>query len=1037
MSLFGALYSAVSGLGAESNQLGIISDNIANSGTIGYKRSNSQFQTLVTNSGIVSAYSPGGVLSHTEQLTDQQGLIQGTSSGTDVAISGNGFFVINTATDGSGNVLYTRAGSFTQDNLGNFINSAGFFLQGWPLDRNGDLPGAPGNSNTNSSNNLTSLKTVNVQQATGAAAATTAVTISANLQGSQAIFPGASVTAALDRNTVNFGQPGKDILIPGGSDSMQRGDKFTVSTGAGLNYTYRYGGFTYSRSVTGAGNGDSGQNTQARQLVMPNNAFTVPANSTVVHVASPANGLISGDVVTFSGVSGIVGGAPNTYDLAALNTSFVVSNVTANGFDITLPTASTNAAPGTSGGASALAQTRPFAGNILDASTETQAFLATTGTSSFLPSALGFTITTQATGTVTFQYTSSTPNAQLHQFNNLDNLANAINAVSGLSAQISSGRLYVGATDANAAISFANVQTAGNAGPPVQSGIDWVRELGLSNIGIGDDRFNSLDSLATIIKASAGLSATVSNDLTSASLAINVNDPLDTVSFTDLPIPGATTYPSATPFNTTVGSNVVTVSSPSPNGFKTGDLVSLDDTAFGALNTPISLGTGSTIKTGALAGSHTITFGAAAGPANLVNGDIVHIDPTTLSTYPNGVINGIPVTDLSGAFVVSNVDTVGHTFDITVATASAGATQTFTLGASDAVTVSHTFNGIPIQDFSGKFPIVVTGPSTFTIDLPIAASASGGTGLAGLKVTPPNNSGSILAALGLVASLNGTSYTTPATLGPIGPEYDPTNSGKNMAGGGIQPQYSQNLQVYDSLGTGHNVKVSFIKTAVNTWAVELYAVDPTQVSSTFADGLLAYGSLTFNGDGSLRSVSSGISSGINVPWTDGALQSTISFNWGTAGVPAGTPNATQIGGVDGMTQFDTAYKINSIAQNGAAVGELTNVSIDSQGYVIANFNNGQSQKLYKIPLATFSDPDQMTASSGNAFQQSAASGEPNLRESGLNGAGKLQSSALESSTVDISTELTNIIIAQRNYQANAKVIEESNTMLDDLNNIIR
>src|SRR5262249_5176771 len=137
MSIFGALYSSVSGLEAQSTAISIISDNISNVNTTGYKAGSAYFDTLVTNSGPGVAYSPGGVRSQDIQGVTQQGLVQSTSSPLDTAISGNGFFVVSNGTDPNASIAYTRAGSFHTDSLGNFVNPAGFYLKAWPLDSNG------------------------------------------------------------------------------------------------------------------------------------------------------------------------------------------------------------------------------------------------------------------------------------------------------------------------------------------------------------------------------------------------------------------------------------------------------------------------------------------------------------------------------------------------------------------------------------------------------------------------------------------------------------------------------------------------------------------------------------------------------------------------------------------------------------------------------------------------------------------------------------------------------------------------------------
>jgi flagellar hook protein FlgE len=118
MSLFGSLFSGVSGLTAQSQAMGMISDNVSNVDTVSYKGAAPKFSTLVTRSAAVSTYSPGGARANTSYRIDQQGLLQGSNSPTDAAIDGAGFFVVNSRPDGSGDQLYTRAGSFEQDFLG-------------------------------------------------------------------------------------------------------------------------------------------------------------------------------------------------------------------------------------------------------------------------------------------------------------------------------------------------------------------------------------------------------------------------------------------------------------------------------------------------------------------------------------------------------------------------------------------------------------------------------------------------------------------------------------------------------------------------------------------------------------------------------------------------------------------------------------------------------------------------------------------------------------------------------------------------------
>jgi flagellar hook protein FlgE len=179
MSLFGSLFSGVSGLNAQSRAMGMISDNIANVNTTAYKGATAQFANMVTRSRGSSTYSPGGVRAQSYYTVANQGLIQSSTSPTDAAISGAGFFVVNTQPGGGGEQLYTRAGSFNPDFQGDLRTPSGHYLQGWVLDADEEIV------------DVNTLETVNVRSINGLAAATTTVDVGANLDADQAAFAGA------------------------------------------------------------------------------------------------------------------------------------------------------------------------------------------------------------------------------------------------------------------------------------------------------------------------------------------------------------------------------------------------------------------------------------------------------------------------------------------------------------------------------------------------------------------------------------------------------------------------------------------------------------------------------------------------------------------------------------------------------------------------------------------------------------------------------------------------------------------------------
>lgn len=201
MSLYGALFSGVSGLTAQSSAMGAISDNITNVSTIGYKGTSVNFQTLVTKQTSSTFYSAGGVQSKPRQQTDVQGLLQASTSQTDLSMSGGGFFVVNGANVPgiSDPYLFTRAGSFIQDDQGYLKNSQGYYLQGWPTDAGGSV--VPANSALTITNqNIIStdyLESINLNRVGGTAASTTSVAIGANL-------PSSDTTGTTHKTDVQF-----------------------------------------------------------------------------------------------------------------------------------------------------------------------------------------------------------------------------------------------------------------------------------------------------------------------------------------------------------------------------------------------------------------------------------------------------------------------------------------------------------------------------------------------------------------------------------------------------------------------------------------------------------------------------------------------------------------------------------------------------------------------------------------------------------------------------------------------------------------
>ena len=263
-----------------------------------------------------------------------------------------------------------------------------------------------------------------------------------------------------------------------------------------------------------------------------------------------------------------------------------------------------------------------------------------------------------------------------------------------------------------------------------------------------------------------------------------------------------------------------------------------------------------------------------------------------------------------------------------------------------------------------------------------------------------------------------TAITVPYTAG-------------DMAAGTVTPNFQRTINVYDSQGGAQPLQVSYVKTAANTWSYEVsYQGTGAKIGSP-ANNLIKTGTMSFNADGTLKTADTSAASStgsisVTIPWVpaaSGLNPQTFSLDMG------------KVGSSDGLTQFDNSSALVSSSVNGALFGSLSAVAIDSDGFVTAQFSNGLSQKVFKLPVATFANADGLAAVSGNAYAASNASGTPTVGEANLGGAGVIQSKALEGSTVDLASEFTNLITTQRAYSASARIVTTADQMIQTLEQI--
>lgn len=220
---------------------------------------------------------------------------------------------------------------------------------------------------------------------------------------------------------------------------------------------------------------------------------------------------------------------------------------------------------------------------------------------------------------------------------------------------------------------------------------------------------------------------------------------------------------------------------------------------------------------------------------------------------------------------------------------------------------------------------------------------------------------------------------------------------------------STTTTIYDSLGNDHTTSMYFSKldpvTNPNEWNVR-----------TIIDGTLQDTSpVTFNSDGSFNSPAS-----IPITWNPGG------------GATAGQSFAIDL---TASTQFGSNFSVNSLSQDGYTAGQLLGVDVDGSGAVFARYSNGQSKVVAQVVLANFANTQGLKPIGNTSWAETFSSGSPVVSEPGTAGLGLVQSNALEDSNVDLTAQLVNMIVAQRNFQANAQTIQAEDTVTQTIINL--
>ncbi|MFO7445021.1 MAG: flagellar hook protein FlgE [Ignavibacteriaceae bacterium] len=232
---------------------------------------------------------------------------------------------------------------------------------------------------------------------------------------------------------------------------------------------------------------------------------------------------------------------------------------------------------------------------------------------------------------------------------------------------------------------------------------------------------------------------------------------------------------------------------------------------------------------------------------------------------------------------------------------------------------------------------------------------------------------------------------------------------------------SGSVTIFDSLGTSHQVTMKYTKILDNTW---IWSASIPGISTDNGLAVDSTGTITFNSDGTLD------------PSKIAPNNPQLTFT------PAGGANLMVIDldfgrGFGGVTQTSSSSVISALNQNGSASASLSNINIDQYGHIVGIFSNGNSRTLAQVMVATFANLNGLISVGDNLFSSYANSGDPRIASLGEESGTTVQSGALEQSNVDLSEEFTKMIVSQRGFQANARVISTADTLLQEITNLIR
>lgn len=1137
MSIFGSMTTAVLGLSAQSKALGHISDNIANASTVGYKRVNTAFETLVLQSN-ERLHAPGGVTAAPIFMNNIQGNLTQVQSPTNAAIQGQGFFSVSklsrgltgpgqqgetvqtqTGTLNADNVYYTRVGDFELDKNRYLVNSAGFALNGWIVD---DVTGQLKKD---------VVQPLQVNTLTDKPQSTNSITLGANLPATPT--PGVPIPSSSIQVYDTQGNA-RTIQFDWRQDASNAWRLGIVAPGSSTQPVA--GSFAGGAASTATGGKVAGVTPVAQvSQVRVDGTTSVPASSVTIGGrtnyypdGTSQDNIRIGDTYTLN----INGSAPitvtvtaanigtlSTYDDVAAALMSQINSMSPAPYQATLDDKDKRRIIVTTSGnppapveiSGTFANASPQTSTISGPSTNLTGSVSGDQRSTFTFSTAAIDVGDEFRITVAGKEFKTRVTSA-----NIGTLGNINGVVADLATQINGAVPPLGI---NALIGTATVP-AGTANQLVLDGTA-VTETFAATYGVtnADSRKNTITA-STPVDYSV-MTATITQAATPA---------LAEISQVAFPMTTALKVPDQYVVNVAGQEFKTTISYANINALKDmegvmNDLMSKINEANLAVSASVNPASGAMVLTGTMPNA---ALNVSANKLDITGTDNVRVGDSytvrvdgvpyavsvtadnilTMGTY-GGIANALaaqinsarPQAPVIASVVNSQLQVTarnpGTAFKIdqeytsgtatnnqvngpttSAPTDSRGQRQEFSypqtqIDIGDVYSVS--IDGTPIsvtvdksnygnfQDINGVLQELANRVNA--VNLNVVATASGGrltlthntstTGKFEAKASIQNASGSsgTLTASTTTSNVAGVRQSETVTLtgtpGDKDAEYTVIVNGSPITykttgeetsmetiAASLANLVNKNTSLPVTASAEGSVLKLVAKSASGTPADQFTLETAAQAGTTPAHVLLNFGTDPGN-VGTITSVSTAkvgtgtaVTSANQGVGADANVTFTVDYGFGPQQI---TLNLGQIGKSGGVTQFaGNEINVRELVQDGASRGQYKEVVYGDNGDVIVNYDNGRSRVIGRIPVVTFNNPNALQREAGGVYIETDDGGRPNFNDPDTNGAGAVVANSVESSNVDIADEFTKLIVTQRTYSANTKIVTTSDEMLQEV-----